>query len=623
MFLAVAMFFVEPVHGVKPKPKAKSMGSNTPMPTSTAAPTKPNYNADEYLLVGVRSASCTFPNYSTIQEAVDHAQPGDTILVCPGEYEGALVNKKLHFVPYLKAHPSSGAGVDGDDSSNGGVGSAAPGKQHHHSSKSKPTPKAKPTTKVKRRPKKKAQPTSQPTGAASSMSAELAARMIYEKQQANARIESAPQKPQHLQQQQQQQTPAAAASSRSSSSMSVAEPTRKMKRFRRPTLKPLITMMDSDSSSSSMSDLSATVSMHSSKSSKSMLRSMKSNNHTGKSKKAMNGGKSHNSGSSSSDDNGNGNFGVIIVGGPMQSGGVSNEDGFVFVSGSSGSSIESFEFRCVVPQSADDANLTRAIVLLDVSELTVSENIIRSPRVGIFLESVSSSNITYNSISGITDSIMFGAYGVVLSAAPSAGASNDNELAFNKIAFAAQPDGAYPVGIFLTAPGPSQRTGEVQRNAIHDNVITFAEQLGSFFGVLLYDNAATSMVNHNDLIGNTIAGSEFGIVLWGSSDNDVEANTVHDILFVGIRLQKSQSQKAVGNTVVENIISNTEFGIACVAGSETNFIGRNKISNSGSQCDLYEAGLNNIFTANEANDVCKASTVLLSSVFQRHPPLPK
>ena len=65
---------------------------------------------NEYWLVGTRTQTCKFPNFATIQDAVDNAQPGDTILVCPGQYYGALVDKELHFAPYLKGRDMDGKG---------------------------------------------------------------------------------------------------------------------------------------------------------------------------------------------------------------------------------------------------------------------------------------------------------------------------------------------------------------------------------------------------------------------------------------------------------------------------------------------------------------------------------
>jgi len=294
----------------------------------------------------------------------------------------------------------------------------------------------------------------------------------------------------------------------------------------------------------------------------------------------------------------------------------------VFISGSSNSSVQSFVFDCTVPQSIDDANLTRAISIYDVNNITIFKNLITQARIGIYMESTSGSSISQNQIWNVTDSIQSGGYGIVLTSTGGTTAS-ENEISGNYISFPPQPAGAYPVGIFLSAPGPVQRTGPLQDNLIYNNQIVFQEQLGSFFGILLFDNGLTRSVDYNTVSSNIVMGPEFGIVLWGASVNTIEYNKIYDVYFVGIRLQQSKSQEAEGNTIYSNIVRGSEFGIVCVAGTSMNIIHANQCSDSNSNCDFYDAGTNNVFEDNTGTE-CTAVSVLFKTNFEKkYPPLPR
>jgi len=533
----------------KPKPKQKA----------TEAPTYPNYNVNEYWLVGTRDSVCRMPSFSTIQDAVDSAQAGDTILVCPGTYAGALVDKELHFAPFLNGHGSENNSK----------------KKKTHSSKAKPKPKSKDT---------EANTTDSllPTGSPFDEDSNDDATADTWEEQSNS-------------------------TSNSTSPTTVASST---------------TAPAPETTTGLPTNSTTTTTSAGKQKSKSTVEPTSNNTVRPKRKptpkpKPKSKGKMDESQSESELENA-----VIIVSGPTQNTGGLNQDGFSFVDGASGSSLESFVFLCTVPSTVDDANMTRAISLYQVSNVTITNNLIFAPRVGVYMETVSASFITNNRIVNVTDSIESGGYGIVLTAT-SGQSSSSNQLLSNFISFPAQPLGAYPVGIFLSAPGPAQRTGPLTDNTVSGNRIYFMEQVGSFFGILLFDNAFERAIENNDLLNNYVEGSEFGIVLWGASENTVQGNTISGILFVGIRLQKSQSQKCVSNMIISNTVDLTEFGIACVAGAEQNMIARNTVTNSNSQCDLYDAGAMNVFTDN-IGIRCSATNVLYQTNFEKkHPPHPR
>jgi pectin methylesterase-like acyl-CoA thioesterase len=65
-------------------------------PALSAQPAQQNLTADPVILVDDDKVQCPTAQFTTIQSAVDAANPGDTIRVCPGTYvEQVVVSKSL------------------------------------------------------------------------------------------------------------------------------------------------------------------------------------------------------------------------------------------------------------------------------------------------------------------------------------------------------------------------------------------------------------------------------------------------------------------------------------------------------------------------------------------------
>jgi len=286
------------------------------------------------------------------------------------------------------------------------------------------------------------------------------------------------------------------------------------------------------------------------------------------------------------------------------------QDGFVFLNTSSGSSIAGFVFECQIPSLTSSQVLTRGIIGEQAQSVTVSSNLIISPRTGVSVMAGSNWLVEDNEIQNVVDNLRLGGFGIVLIGCAGI-PSNMNQIRNNRITFPTQPPNAYPVGIFLSAPGPAPSTGPLQNNVIQGNNIRFFQQIGNYFGVLLYDNSVETTI-WNDVVGNEISGSEFGIILWGARSNQIENNDISNILFVGIRLQQSIEQTASRNTIFKNKIAKTEFGIACISGGNTNLILDNDVDRSQSDCDLYDSGEYNIWTENHGH-FCEANANLKSN----------
>jgi len=77
---------------------------------AVALPAEPaGANGPETLWVGECGGE---PDYDYIQDAIDNADPGDTIMVCPGEYDEQLkINKQLTI---LSANGAEETLIDGD-----------------------------------------------------------------------------------------------------------------------------------------------------------------------------------------------------------------------------------------------------------------------------------------------------------------------------------------------------------------------------------------------------------------------------------------------------------------------------------------------------------------------------
>lgn len=516
--------------------EARRAKPKKPSASRTVLPAYQNFNPNEFILVGIDSEDCQTPQFQTIQDAVDFSDSGDTILVCDGEYYGASVNKELHFAPYAK--------IRGGNNNNGGGSNPKP-----------PKPKTAP---------KPANPTETPTGVVSLPGGDSKPKRTRTTIVALEDDDSYNNGPMKNNDAKEQDFNIVLPQQTSTDPTAVVDPTALPEETSAPTPSP--------------------------------TPSPRRRKPKPKKKKKKPAPKSTDSSSSETGGNG-GNGNVWIIGGPEQENGGANMDGFRFTEGSDGSSIEYFNFKGIIPTSLEDANLTRAISLQFTSNITIVNNNIVNPRVGIYIESSNNCTIVSNIITNVTDSLLLGGYGIVIVSSEGIDAGG-HLIGQNFISFPEQPLGAYPVGIFLSAPGPTQRTGPISNTRILSNTLEFYKAEGNFFGILLFDSGDAKYIHENALQGNQISGCEFGIVLWGASDNEIFGNTVLNVLYTAIRLQQSKTQEAVGNMVRNNTVSINEFGIACVAGTSQNIVTHNTATKSRSPCPFFDYHGNNLFIDN-------------------------
>ena len=203
------------------------------------------------------------------------------------------------------------------------------------------------------------------------------------------------------------------------------------------------------------------------------------------------------------------------------------------------------------------------ISLLYSSSNDVSSNNISNNRYGIGLYNSSNNNITDNNIS-------FNKHlGIALNYH-----SNNNELTYNIITLT----GGH--GIAIWASGKNFiKENNISNNLFYGVDLYYSHDNNTFSGNTILKNKLGinfyKSKNNNIIIDNKIiSNNEYGVWLFGTSNNNIEGNIISNNSH-GIALDYSNN-----NTIIDNIISNNSGGITITSFSDNSIIYHNNLINN-------------------------------------------
>jgi len=118
----------------------------------------------------------------------------------------------------------------------------------------------------------------------------------------------------------------------------------------------------------------------------------------------------------------------------------------------------------------------------------------------------------------------------------------------------------------------------------------------------------------NTIKDNLLQGGEIGIILWGSSENTIENNTINECRINGINLQDSSNTNIIRNNLIER---NDFAGIGLNSASNNNIVEGNTIQETSKGLTMYGVGENlvkgNIIKANEYGGIILVASPLPGS----------
>jgi parallel beta-helix repeat protein len=185
----------------------------------------------------------------------------------------------------------------------------------------------------------------------------------------------------------------------------------------------------------------------------------------------------------------------------------------------------------------------------------ISNNTITGAGYGIFLYSSTNNTISFNTVTGVTDS------GIYLDS------STNNTVANNTLTGCAH-------GIYLDSSN---------NNTVANNTLT-----GGNSGIELSSSTSNTVAN------NTVTGAYDGIYISSSSSsNTISSNTITGCTTYGIELSSSTS-----NTVANNTVTGGTSGIYLSSSSSSNTISFNTITGCTLGIELYSSTSSNIVSNN-------------------------